>query len=115
MRFEREKIAYKVGLRIRDFRTKQKISQEELAFLSGIHPAYLGHIERGDKCPTIDTLNKVCNGLKISMSQLLDFDVEISPTNQEALQRIEKVIADMPADKAVELAEIVERIANMNK
>lgn len=41
MSFEREKIAYRVGSRIRDFRVMRKMSQEALAFDSDIHPAYL--------------------------------------------------------------------------
>lgn len=115
MSYDREKLSYLVGMRVREYRIQRNMSQENLALTAGIHPDFLGRMERGERCPSVDTLNKVCDGLKISMSQLLDFDVEISPTNQEALQRIEKVIADMPADKAIELAEIVERIADMNK
>lgn len=102
-------------MRVREYRLQRNMSQENLALTSGIHPDFLGKMERGERCPSVDTLNKVCDGLKISMSQLLDFDADISFTNKEALHRIEKVIADMPADKAIELAEIVERIADMNK
>lgn len=115
MSYDREKLSYLVGMRVREYRLQQNMSQENLALTSGIHPDFLGKMERGERCPSVDTLNKVCDGLKISMSQLLDFDADISYTNKDALHRIEKVIADMPADKAIELAEIVERIANMNK
>lgn len=115
MSYDREKLSYLVGMRVREYRLQRNMSQENLALTSGIHPDFLGKMERGERCPSVDTLNKVCDGLKISMSQLLDFDADISFTNKEALHRIEKVIADMPADKAIELVEIVERIADMNK
>lgn len=115
MSYDREKLSYLVGMRVREYRLQRNMSQENLALTSGIHPDFLGKMERGERCPSVDTLNKVCDGLKISMSQLLDFDADIFFTNKEALHRIEKVIADMPADKAIELAEIVERIADMNK
>lgn len=39
MSFEREKIAYIVGMCIKDFRLMKKMSQEALAFDSDIHPA----------------------------------------------------------------------------
>lgn len=56
-------VAVAVGERIRQFRTRQHLSQEELAFASEIHPAYIGKVERGEKCPTIETVSKIANGL----------------------------------------------------
>ena len=89
MSFKRDKISYAVGQRIKMFRTERKISQEELALLSDIYPAYLGRLERGERCPTVETIYKVCDGLKISMSDLLDFDVDAKPTSEVAKRRIE--------------------------
>lgn len=67
-------VAAAVGERIRQFRTRQHLSQEELAFASEIHPAYIGNVERGEKCPTIETVSKIANGLKVSIPKLLDID-----------------------------------------
>ena len=61
------------------------MSQENLALISGIHPDFLGKMERGERCPSVDTLNRVCDGLKISMSQLLDFDTNVDPSISEAM------------------------------
>ena len=44
MKTEREKISYKIGERIRLFRTEQHLSQESLALACEIHPAYLGRV-----------------------------------------------------------------------
>lgn len=115
MSFDREKIAYNVGLGIRDFRNKRNLSQEALALNSGIHPAYLGKVERGEKCPTVDTLYKICAGLKISMSELLDLGMDIKPTSEEAMHRIAKVLSETDEETAVKIAEIVESIAELNK
>lgn len=108
--FEREKISYAVGIRIRDFRNERKMSQEALALTAGVHPAYLGRVERGEKCPTIETLYKICCGLKIPMSVLLDFDVEVKSTSGEAMHRIETAMKSLSDDEAVRVAEIVESI-----
>ena len=67
---DRERISYIVGQRIYTFRTQKKLSQEALAFESEIHPAYLGRVERGEKCPTIETLYKISKGLKIPLHEL---------------------------------------------
>jgi len=113
MGFEREKIAYIVGMRIHDFRVMKCMSQEALAFESDIHPAYLSQVERGEKCPTVETISKICRGLKIPMSQLMDFSVEPEPTSDEAFQRIKTALSKVPADKAVAIAQIVEEMVGI--
>lgn len=113
MNDKREKIAYTVGMRIRDFRVMKKMSQEALAFDSDIHPAYLSQVERGDKCPTIETIYKICLGLKISMSELMDFSLEPTPTSEEAVHRITLALSKVSADKAIRIANIVEEMVNM--
>lgn len=110
MSFKRDKISYAVGQRIKMFRTERKISQEELALLSDIYPAYLGRLERGERCPTVETIHKVCEGLKISMSDLLDFDIDAKPTSEEAKHRIEKAMSSLSDGEAIRIAEIVENV-----
>lgn len=113
MSFEREKIAYTVGARIRDFRVMKKMSQEALAFDSDIHPAYLSQVERGEKCPTVETICKICKGLKIPMSELMDFSIEPEPTSDEAVQRIKNALSKVSAEKAVKIAQIVEEMVDI--
>lgn len=48
-----------VGERIRYFRNLRGWSQETLALQAEINPAFLGHLERGLKSPTIKTLEKI--------------------------------------------------------
>lgn len=115
MQFDRETISYKIGERIHDFRVQRKMSQEELALASEIHPAYLGRIERGEKCPTVDTLYKISQGLKIPLSELLDITAEIKPTHFEAISRIENAMYSLSESEAVEIAEIIERIIAFKK
>ena len=110
MSFNGEKIAYTIGLRIRDFRNEKKLSQEALALASGLHPAYLGRVERGEKCPSIETLYKISNGLNLPLSVLLDFSVEVNPTSSEAMHRIQKAMTGLSDSDAIRIAEIVENI-----
>ena len=113
MSFEREKIAYIVGMRIKDFRLMKKMSQEALAFDSDIHPAYLSQVERGEKCPTVETICKICKGLKIPMSELMDFSVEPQATSYEAIERIKTALANVSDESAVKIAQIVEKMVDL--
>ncbi len=109
------KISYDVGARIRELRRERRMSQEALAFSSDMHPAYLGKIERGEKCPTIDTLYKICVGLKIPLSELLDIKQGTRPTSKEAMYRIENALSGIDEASAVKIAEIVESVSEIYK
>lgn len=53
--------------------TKRKelgISQEELGFRCGVYRTYVGAIERGEKSPTLTTIEKLSEGLNISIANL---------------------------------------------
>ena len=110
MDIDREQISYIIGQRIYTFRTQKKLSQEALAFESEIHPAYLGRVERGEKCPTIETLYKISKGLKIPLHELLDVSIEVKPTNIEAFHRIQTAMQCLSEEESVEIAEIVEKM-----
>lgn len=51
-------IAKSVGQRIRNYRVKLELSQEKLAELSGVHPTYIGQLERGEKTQLLKALKK---------------------------------------------------------
>lgn len=51
-------------------REENKLSMDELAKLSGVSKSMLAQIERGDGNPTISTLWKISNGLKVPFDAL---------------------------------------------
>ncbi|MGA9115842.1 MAG: helix-turn-helix transcriptional regulator [Bacteroidota bacterium] len=61
------RIAEQIGLRIRSLRLEKGWSQEELAFRSQMHRAYIGHIERGERNISIATLEKVAGALGVKV------------------------------------------------
>lgn len=61
-----------IGQRIRNHRTKQNLSQEKLAELSGCHPTYIGQIERGEKNATLESIEKIASALNVSLSTLFE-------------------------------------------
>lgn len=53
-------------------RQERKLTQEELAFLCGIDRTHIGRIERLERTPGLEILDKIAIGLKIPLSKLLD-------------------------------------------
>lgn len=67
-------LTIKVGARIRTLRKEQGYTQEQLAFEANMHPAQIGHIERGVQSPTIDTLEKIIKALNVSIQEFFNFE-----------------------------------------
>lgn len=65
-----------IGLRIKNLRRSEGLSQEELAERMGISSKYLSSIERGKENPTLDTVIKLANALKIELSEIFNFSHE---------------------------------------
>ena len=61
----------KVGKRIRNCRKDKGWSQEKLGFESGLHRAYVGQIERGEKKIGLINLEKFSKALGIKLSELV--------------------------------------------
>ncbi len=66
----REKFAKKLN----SIRESRGLSQEELAFMCGIDRTYIGRIERLERNPSLVVLQKIADGLGISLIELLTFD-----------------------------------------
>jgi len=63
-----------VNTRIKELRKKAGLTQEELAFNSGIHVSFISEIERGLKNPSIESLDKLLIALNISFKDFFDFE-----------------------------------------
>ena len=59
------------GRRVRQQRIALQMTQEELSERAGISLSFLGHIERGTRKASLDTVIRLCNALKVSPSILL--------------------------------------------
>lgn len=59
-----------VGLNVRRIRVAKGISQERLAFDSGVDRSYLGSLERFEGNPTVDVLDRLASTLQVPLSEL---------------------------------------------
>jgi transcriptional regulator with XRE-family HTH domain len=60
-----------LGCTIRELRSEQRISQEELSLRTGVHRNYIGGIERAERQPTLATIARLARGLDVRTSHLL--------------------------------------------
>ena len=61
-----------VGFNIRRIREERGLSQEEMAALAGLHRAYVGQIERGEKNIGLKNLEKIAKALEVPVRFLVD-------------------------------------------
>ena len=81
---------FDVGGRIKYFRTKKGITVNALANLAGISQSYLRDIELGNKTPTIEYIEYICDALKISLVTFFDINDESEPLNKKILGLTDK-------------------------
>jgi transcriptional regulator with XRE-family HTH domain len=60
-----------IAKNLKTFRESRKLSLDKVAELTGVSKTMIGQIERGESSPTIKTIWKIANGLKISFSSLI--------------------------------------------
>ena len=65
------KITVQFGENLRSFRVARRLSQEELAEISGLHRTYISGLERGVRNPTITIVAQLADALEIEPSALL--------------------------------------------
>ena len=67
----KKSISIKFVERVRELIVSKNLSQEQLADLANVHRTYIGMIERAEKNITLVNIEKIANGLNISLIELL--------------------------------------------
>lgn len=62
----------KLGVTIRRLRQERNWSQESFAELCGLHPNYIGGIERGERNVAIDNIEKISRAFGLSVKDLFE-------------------------------------------
>lgn len=108
---ENNHLAREVGAKIKYLRQKRGLSQEALALSCDMNPAFPGHVERGMRSPTLNTLQRICDGLGITLTELLtDPNASADSTGcAAAIQHVTNRMRQLTPAQAAHIADMVEQ------
>lgn len=85
-----------MGERIRCYREQKRMTQEQLGEACNLSTGYIGHIERGSRKPSLETLYQIAQTLSVSTDALL-FDK--SDSNMELFNSLQLALQDKEQEK----------------
>ena len=56
-----------IGRKIEKIRKERRMSQYQLAMDAGLTTSYIPDLEKGLKCPTVETLDNICYALNVTL------------------------------------------------
>lgn len=89
---QEKKFLKHIGKRIKGMRKIMGLSQEELAEISGLHPTYIGEIERATVNPSIVKLYTIAIALKVPLSDLLEVTNKKDTEKDHIIQKLAAVL-----------------------
>ncbi len=93
-----------LGMRIRKIRKQQHMTQEKLAEECNLSTAHIGHIERGTRALSIESLITISEVLSVSTDYLL---LDISPSPEKSFISLLNSMDSAPEDKRNKLYAVV--------
>jgi len=60
------------GKRLRELRQAKGLAQDQLAIKAGLNPSYVGFIERGERNPTLQTIWKLAQALRVDLKEFFE-------------------------------------------
>lgn len=99
-----------LGKRIREERKRRNLTQEQLAEKLDVTTTYIGFVERGERCITLDKLTTLANILGVSVDYLLMDSVTATSSNNEKL--LLQLLASATEDEQNLIIDIAKLILN---
>ncbi len=103
-----------VGSKITELRTSQNISITDLAKSSGIAQSTLSYIESGKTQPTVETVEKICLTLGITLGEFFADPHEGEPLSLNT-RRICKKVAKLSPEKLKVIESIIDTCWSKNE
>ena len=89
---DKEKIDFvRMGAIIKEARQNMSLTQEQLSEIVDVTPAFIGHIERGERSVSLKTLFAIGKKLNLSFDYLLTTEVSYTP-EQQTVRAFEQLI-----------------------
>lgn len=102
-----EGVGERFARRLREVREEKMLTQEKLAASAGnMSRAFLGALERGEKAPGLDTLDRLARALGVDVVELLRPDdrtptKRTRPSPEQRLARLVETLAAGASPKAI--------------
>ena len=97
-----------IGNKLRAQRKRLGYTQEQVAEAIGITPAFMGHIERGERGMALDTLLHLCNFYHITMDYL--WSDTLPPDEQQMAAQIAVMLKDKTPEQQAAVMDIVRTV-----
>lgn len=82
----------RIGLRIQNRRKEKGLSQDQLSEQIGISLSFLGHIERGTRKASVETLARICKALDADMHYIVFGHPSGHSPNSELLCELRELV-----------------------
>ena len=106
-------LSTEIGRRLRNYRQRIGLTQEELAERAGVHCTYIGQVERGEKNLTISSLEKISRSLQISISDLFEDIEEFTESPDDIALKCYWLIRNEPLENQQHLYNVLLEIEKM--
>jgi len=105
-----QSLVYKLGVKIRILRKAAGLTQEQLAEAADVSVNFIGYVERGQRAPSIKTLEWIAQALKVAPKDLFEFSED-----EESELLYETLIAELrkcTSDDLRVLIQVAKRFRN---
>lgn len=97
-------IKVQFGKRVKQLRIMREMTQQELAEAADISISFLGTIERGQKSPTIETVQRIADALDTTASDMMVFESTEQLADQRKKTQVRRLLAEY-ADRIEQIYE----------
>lgn len=104
----KKELIKRIGPRLRQIRKARGLGQKELGDRAALSAGYIGYLEQGVRVPAIDALDRICQALKISLSEFFAFDEVVDES--EALRKLTVLLRDHDARDILKVKQAAEII-----
>lgn len=108
-------MAKDISKRIRELRKAMKLTQSQFAEMVNLSEDSIGKIERGVSVPTIDTLNKIADGLKITLSEVLEETLQKAKSQNQVISDFIKYLKTKSTEDVRLIHEVAVKILERRK
>lgn len=100
------------GSRIRSIREAANFSRESAAEKAGTSANYLGEVERGEKFPTLEMIERIAAALEVSPSAFFEYEAE-EIDSQTLMSKIQRLLSRLDTHQLQEALRVLRALFQM--